>query len=100
MSQANNRMDASDIIRKKHAQVLAKIQKDPAQTVASGQVPNNPPLTPGQNAEIISQYPPSEFANTNNIYPSGYTIGTDGRKTYANNVGIICSTIYTPQNYY
>ena len=89
-------MDASDIIRKKHAQVLAKIQKDPAQTIAKGQVPNNPPLTPGQITEISSQYPASEFARLNNIYPN-YTIGADGKKVYT---GVICSTIYTSQNYY
>ena len=78
-------MDASDIIRKKHAKILAAIQKDPSAVIQGGQVPNNPPLTPGQISEISSQYPKSEFSRINNIYPCG--------------TAILCSTIYKPAFY-
>jgi hypothetical protein len=79
-------MDASDIIRKKLARTYAYIQQNPAATTSKGQVPNNPPLTPGQRIEVLSQYPASEFANTNNIFPCG--------------TSTICSTIYTAKAYY
>ena len=79
------RMDASDFLRKKMARHLASIQKNPENTIARGQVPNNPPLTPGQRTIISSQYPKSEFAFANNIYPCG---------------PILCSTIQTNHNYY
>jgi len=79
-------MDASDITRKKHARTLAEIQKNPSQTVLLGQVPNKPPLTPGQITEIASQYPKSDFSYANNIYPCG--------------TSTICSTIYTAKYYY
>lgn len=79
-------MDASDILRKKQARTFAFIQQNPSATVLKGQVPNNPPLTPGQLTEIKSQYPSSEFANTNNIYPCG--------------TAVLCSTIYSKNDYY
>lgn len=78
-------MDASDITRKKHAKILAAIQKNPTAVIQGGQVPNNPPLTPGQISEISSQYPKSEFSYKNNIYPCG--------------ISTLCSTIYTSQFY-
>jgi len=79
-------MDASDVMRKKQARFLAAIQKYPAIVIAQGQVPNNPPLTPGQRVVIDSQYPKTDFAYANNIYPCG--------------TGTSCSTIYTAQYYY
>lgn len=79
-------MDASDIIRKKQARVLASIQKDPANAIAVGQTPNNPPLTPDQRTFIASQYPKTEFANINNVYPCG--------------TSTLCSTIYSEYYYY
>ena len=79
-------MDASDVMRKKQARFLAAIQKNPTNTVTQGQVPNNPPLTPGEIAVIESQYPKTDFSYANNIYPCG-TAG-------------LCSTIYTAKYYY
>lgn len=79
-------MDASDITKKKLARILAGIQKNPANAVAKGQTPNNPPLTPGQISVIHSQYPKSEFANLNNLYPCG--------------LSTLCSTVYAPKEYY
>jgi hypothetical protein len=78
-------MDASDITRKKQARFLAAIKVSPSNAIQFGQVPNNPPLTPGQNSIISSQYPKSDFANTNAIYPCGSNL---------------CSTIYTSKYYY
>ncbi len=78
-------MDASDLIRKKQARVLAAIQQNPANAIQYGQTPNNPPLTPNQVVEIKSQYPKSEFAFLNGIYPCST---------------ILCSTIYSGQYYY
>jgi len=80
------RMDSSDVTKKKLARFYAAIQKNPANTIARGQVPNNPPLTPGQISIIHSQYPKSQFANTNNLYPCGNST--------------LCSTIYAPREYY
>ena len=80
-------MDAGDVIRKKLARVYATIQNSPQATTSKGQVPNNPPLTPDQIATIKSQYPTSDFAFTNNIYPCGAQ-------------STICSTIYTAKYYY
>jgi len=79
-------MDASDITRKKQARFLASIQKTPANAIAFGQVPNNPPLTPSQKTEVISQYPRTDFSYSNNIYPCG--------------TSTLCSTIYTADYYY
>lgn len=79
-------MDASDVLKKKLARMLADIEKNPAATTSKGQVPNNPPLTPDQKTMILQQYPKTEFANTNNLYPCG--------------TGILCSTIYTADYYY
>jgi hypothetical protein len=79
-------MDASDIIRKKLARSYAHIQQNPLATTSKGQVPNNPPLTPGQRVEVISQYPASEFASTFQIFPCG--------------ISTLCSTIYNPKAYY
>ena len=79
-------MDSSDITKKKIGRVLASIQKNPENAILKGQTPNNPPLTPDQRSFITSQYPSSEFANTNNIYPCG--------------TGTLCSTIYTSNYYY
>lgn len=79
-------MDSSDVTKKKLARFYAAIQKNPANTIARGQVPNNPPLTPGQISIIHSQYPKSEFANTNNLYPCG--------------TSTLCSTVYAPREYY
>jgi hypothetical protein len=79
-------MDASDIIRKKLARTYAYIQQNPAATTSKGQVPNNPPLTPSQRIEVLSQYPASEFASTFQIFPCG--------------TSTICSTIYTAKAYY
>ena len=79
-------MDASDITKKKLARFLAGIQKNPANAIATGQTPNNPPLTPGQISIIHSQYPKSEFANLNNLYPCG--------------LSTLCSTVYAPKEYY
>jgi hypothetical protein len=79
-------MDASYILKQKQARMLAAIQNDPRASVQKGQVPNNPPLTPDQRAEILQAYPKSQFANTNNIYPCG--------------TSTLCSTIYTAQYYY
>jgi hypothetical protein len=76
------RMDSSDVTKKKLARFYAAIQNTPAR----GQVPNNPPLTPGQISIIHSQYPKSEFANTNNLYPCG--------------TSTLCSTVYAPREYY
>lgn len=78
-------MDSSDVTKKKLARFYAAIQKDPANTIARGQVPNDPPLTPGQISIIRSQYPKSEFARRNNLYPCGSNL---------------CSTIYAPREYY
>ena len=78
-------MDASDLIRKKQARVLASIQQNSANAIQYGQTPNNPPLTPSQKVEILSQYPRSEFAFLNKIYPCST---------------ILCSTIYSGQYYY
>jgi hypothetical protein len=80
-------MDASDVLRKKQARVLAYIQQNPTATTSKGQVPNNPPLTPSQISEIKSQYPASQFAFNNSLFPCG-TQST------------LCSTIYTSQVYY
>lgn len=80
------RMDASDVTKKKLARFYAAIQKNPANTIAQGQVPNNPPLTPGQISIIHSQYPKSQFARTNNLYPCG--------------TSTLCSTVYAPREYY
>ena len=75
-------MDASDLMKKKQARFLAAIQKNPV----IAQTPNTPPLTPGQIANIKSQYPKSEFANLNNLYPCG--------------LATLCSTVYAPREYY
>ena len=77
------RMDSSDVTKKKLARFYAAIQKDPANTIARGQ---GLPLTPGQISIIHSQYPKSEFANTNNLYPCG--------------TSTLCSTVYAPREYY
>jgi hypothetical protein len=79
-------MDSSDVTKKKLARFYAAIQKNPANTIAQGQAPNNPPLTPGQISIIHSQYPKSQFANTNNLYPCG--------------TSTLCSTVYAPREYY
>ena len=79
-------MDSSDILRKKLGRMFATIQNSPSNTITSGQVPNNPPLTPDQRTFIASQYPRSDFANANNIYPCG--------------TSTICSTILTSKYYY
>ena len=80
-------MDASDILKKKQARVLAYIQQNPSATTSKGQVPNNPPLTPDQITTIKSQYPQSDFAFANSLFPCG-TQST------------LCSTIYTKTAYY
>ena len=72
-------MDASDLIRKKQARYLASVHKN------GENVGQNTPLTPGDLTTVRSQYPKSQFAFANNIYPCG---------------PILCSTIYTNQNYY
>jgi hypothetical protein len=74
-------MDAGDRIRAIQAREFAKIKRSPANAIAVGQVPNNPPLTPDQLATIKANYPATDFANLNNIYPCG--------------TSTICSTIYT-----
>jgi hypothetical protein len=74
-------MDAGDRIRAIQARMLAGIQQQPAATIHAGQVPNNPPLTPDQLTTIKGNYPSTDFANLNNIYPCG--------------TSTICSTIYT-----
>jgi hypothetical protein len=79
-------MDASDVLRKKLARMYASVANSPQATITKGQVPNNPPLTPDQIATIKSQYPASDFAFANNIYPCG--------------TSTICSTIYTAKYYY
>jgi hypothetical protein len=79
-------MDASDVLKKKLARMLADIEKNPTATTTKGQVPNNPPLTPSQKTMILQQYPKTDFANTNNIYPCG--------------TATLCSTIYTADYYY
>jgi hypothetical protein len=89
-------MDASDILRKKQARVLAYIQQNPTATTSKGQVPNNPPLTPSQISEIKSQYPASDFANTNGLFPCPPK-DVSGAGPFD---GIICSTIYTTKYYY
>ena len=78
-------MDASDITRKKMARILANIKQYPSNAIKYGQVPNNPPLTPSDNAFIKSQYPKTDFNYINNLYPCNSTI---------------CSTIYTATSYY
>jgi hypothetical protein len=77
-------MDASDITRKKMARILANIQISPSNAINYGQVPNNPPLTPDNRAFIQSQYPKTDFAYLNNLYPCNSTI---------------CSTIYATPAY-
>lgn len=74
-------MDAGDRIRAIQARELAKIKQSPANAIQYGQVPNAPPLTPDQLATIKANYPATDFANLNNIYPCG--------------TSTICSTIYT-----
>jgi len=71
-------MDASDVTKKKLARMYASIQKVP--TV------NNAPLTPSQISVIHSQYPKSQFAASNNLYPCG--------------LSTLCSTVYAPNEYY
>ena len=77
-------MDASDVTRKKMARMLASIQINPSNAVTYGQTPNNPPLTPMNKVFIESQYPATDFANINKLYPCGTTI---------------CSTIYPTTTY-
>ncbi len=79
-------MDSSDITKKKLGRMLAAIQNRPGNAITFGQTPNNPPLTPSQRSFITSQYPRTDFANTNNIYPCG--------------TSTLCSTIYTSNYYY
>ena len=75
-------MDSSDVTKKKLARFYATIQKDPGNTIMKGKGPR---LTPAEISIIHSQYPKSEFANTNNLYPCGSNL---------------CSTIYAPREYY
>ncbi len=79
-------MDASDVLKKKLARMYATIENSPANAIARGQTPNNPPLTPDQKTFILSQYPRSDFSSTNQIYPCG--------------TSTICSTIYNAKYYY
>ena len=79
-------MDSSDVTKKKLARFYAGIQKDPVYTTPRCQAPNTPRLTPGEISIIRSQYPKSEFANTNNLYPCG--------------TSTLCSTVYAPREYY
>ena len=72
-------MDASIITKKKQARIFAAIQKNHENTIARAQ-------TPGQISMIKSQYPKSEFAFLNNLYPCG--------------LATLCSTIYAPKEYY
>jgi hypothetical protein len=77
-------MDSSDVTKKKMGRFLASIQQNPSTVILYGQVPNNPPLTPDNLTFIKQQYPQSEFANTNNLYPCST---------------ILCSTIYPVGQY-
>lgn len=80
------RMDASDVLKKKLARMYASIERSPANAIAKGQTPNAPPLTPDQKTMILQQYPRTEFASTNQIYPCG--------------TSTLCSTIYNSNYYY
>jgi len=81
-------MDASDITRKKMARILANIQSvrviNSSNGVQFGQSAINPSLTPSDNTFIASQYPKTDFAFLNNMYPCNSTM---------------CSTIYASNSY-
>ncbi len=94
-------MDAGDRIRAIQARMLAGIQQQPSNTIQSGQVPNNPPLTPDQIATIKANYPATNFSFQNLIYPcnttSTFTTTVNGRPlnfTSTLSSATLCSTIY------
>jgi len=74
-------MDASDITKKKIARVIAAaaLSGAPANAKTS--------LTPDQRTTIQAQYPKSQFAALNSLYPCG-------------GISTLCSTVYAPNEYY
>jgi hypothetical protein len=64
--------------------LLASIEQNPSNAISYGQVPNNPPLTPDSKTFIKQQYPQTDFAFANNLYPCGT---------------VLCSTIYPASQY-
>ena len=73
-------MDASDITKKKLARIIAA-------SALSGATVSKSPITPDQRTTIQAQYPKSQFAALNNLYPCG-------------GISTLCSTVYAPNEYY